>query len=183
MPQPCVVVDVKLTRLAFTHDQLDLAWADLGPRRLRARPVHVLLSNPAMAGIGHRRPPALPTSTLEAAADLVAALAAALAAAPLAAFDPDLAADGIERLLALAGRPLALPGTVDIGRLVADRVDTPASLTLDEACAALRVRPPHPVAPGAGRVAAAVGCLTTLDRLDAGLPPAAVDRAGIRVSA
>lgn len=179
MPQPCVVVDVKLTRLAFTHDQLDLAWADLGPRRLRGRPVHVLLSNPAMAVIGHRRPPALPVSTLEAAADFVAALAAA----PQAAFDPGLAADGIERLLALAGRPLALPATVAIGRLVADRVGATAPLTLDGACAALRVRPPHPVAPGAARVAAAVGCLTALDRPDADLPPAAVHWAGIRVSA
>lgn len=178
MPQPCVVVDVKLTRLAFTHDQLDLAWVDLGPRRLRARPVHVLLSNPAMAVIGHRGPPALPASALEAAADLVAALAAA----PLAAFDPDLAADGIERLLALAGRPPALSAAVDIGQLIADWVGAPASLTLDGACAALRVRPPHPVTPGTGRVAAAASCLTALDRLDADLPPAAVGGAGLQVS-
>ncbi len=179
MPQPCVVVDVKVTRLAFTHDQLDLAWADLGPRRLRARPVHVLLSNPALAVIGHRGPPALPASALEAAADLVAALAAA----PLAAFDPDLAADGIERLLALAGRPSALSEAVNIGRLVADWVGAPASLTLDGACAALRVRPPHPVTPGTGRVAATVSCLTALDRLDADLPRAAVGGAGLPVSA
>lgn len=179
MPQPCVVVDVKLTRLAFTHDHLDLAWADLGPRRLRARPVHVLLSNPTMAVIGHRRPPALPASVLDAAADLVAALAAA----PLAAFDPDLAADGIERLLAFARRPSALPAVVDIGRLVADRVGATAPLTLDGACAVLRVRPPHPVTPGSGRVAAAVSCLTALDRFDTDLPPAAVGGAGLPVSA
>jgi len=179
MPQTCVVVDVKLTRMAFTHDQLDLAWADLGPRRLRARPVHVLLSNPAMAMIGHRRPPALPSAALDATADLVAALAAA----PLAAFDPDLAADGIARLLAAAGRPPALSALLDLGRLVADRVDAPAPLTLDGACMALRVRPPHPITPGTGRVAATVGCLTALDRLDAHLPPAAVGGAELPVSA
>ncbi len=180
MPQPCVVVDVKLTRLAFTHDQLDLAWADLGPRRLRARPVHVLLSNPAMAVIGHRCPPALPATALDATADLVAALAAA----PLAAFNPHLAADGLTRLLAAAGRPPALSATtVDLGRLVADRVGAPASLTLDGACAALRVHPPHPVSPDTGRVAAVVGCLTALDRLDAHLPPTVAGGPELSVSA
>jgi len=180
MPQPCVVVDVKLTRLAFTHDQLDLAWADLGPRRVRALPVHVLLSNPAMAVIGHRRPPPLPASALDAAADLVAALAAA----PLAAFDPDLAADGVSRLLAAAGRPPApLVAAVDLGRLVADWVGAPAPLTLAGACAALRVHPPHPVSPDTGRVAAVVGCLTALDRLDAHLPPTVAGGPELSVSA
>lgn len=163
MSDSLVLVDVELTRLAAVYDRVYVAWFDLGPRRLAARPVHTLLSNSEASGVGggageHARRPV---------PDGVAQLVAALNASPLASFDLDSAVDGLGRLFAAAGRdPAPWPGVLDLRDLVGDRLGRPRTDTLAAACIALGLRPPHPLAGGGGRLGSALACLAAAGRAD-----------------
>lgn len=159
--QRLVIVDVELTRLAYTHDQLDIAWADLGPHHFSGQPVHALLPVPNWSVLGHPHPHPQPLAPHLVAT--AAQLVTALSVAPLAAFDPTRAGRALSWLFTAAGHPAApWCGVIDLDQLFADATG-PGPSTLTAACAALGIPAPNSSRLGPSRVTATREFLSALE--------------------